>query len=84
MKKESKREARAAREAQQAHGQAQEQVLQDIVDEVRGQDFQGSFEEKETYFMQEVSKGESLLQQEQELEAASSFYKALRVRTSVS
>lgn len=60
MKKESKRQARAAKEEAEAHTVRQRQALRVAVEEAQDEGFPTDVEEREAYFMQEVAKGETL------------------------
>jgi import receptor subunit TOM20 len=60
LKKESKRQARAAREEAEAHTVKQKQAIRDAVEEAKEEGFPQDVEEKEAYFMQEVARGEGL------------------------
>ncbi|KAG0652761.1 Translocase of outer membrane 20 kDa subunit [Hyphodiscus hymeniophilus] len=60
LKKESKRQARAAKEEAEAHTIRQRQAISAAVEEAKEEGFPTDVEEKEAYFMQEVARGESL------------------------
>jgi import receptor subunit TOM20 len=60
LKKESKRQARAAKEEAEAHNTRQRQAIREAVQEAKEEGFPVDVEEKEAYFMQEVARGESL------------------------
>jgi import receptor subunit TOM20 len=60
LKKESKRQARAAKEEAEAHTVRQRQALRAAVEEAQDEGFPTDVEEREAYFMQEVAKGETL------------------------
>ena len=62
LKRESKRTARAAKIEAEAHGARQKEAIKDALDEAKEQGFPTEIEEKEAYFMQEVSRGETLCQ----------------------
>lgn len=62
MKRESKRQARAAKEEAEAHTTKQRQVLRAAVEEALEEGFPTDVEEKEAYFMNEVARGEGLAQ----------------------
>jgi len=80
LKKESKRQARAAKEEAEAHTIRQREVIRTAVQEAKEEGFPTDVEEKEAYFMQEVAQGEGLSQDgNNNIEAALSFYKALKV-----
>lgn len=63
LRKESKREARAAREEADAQSARFDQELQDIVERATARAPTINLEEREPYFMQEVGRGEALLQE---------------------
>ena len=97
LKRESKRTARAAKIEAEAHGARQKEAIKDALEEAKEQGFPTEIEEKEAYFMQEVSRGETLCQdglfmqtplhwqianiqpESKRIEAATSFYRALKV-----
>ncbi|OBT75378.1 hypothetical protein VF21_04694 [Pseudogymnoascus sp. 05NY08] len=80
LKKESKRQARAAKEEAEAHTNRQREALRAVVEEAKEEGFPVDVEEKEAYFMNEVARGEQLAQDGSDnLEAALCFYKALKV-----
>lgn len=60
LKKESKRQARAAKEEAEAHTVRQRQAIRAAVEEAKEEGFPTDVEEKEAYFMQEVARGEGL------------------------
>lgn len=60
LKKESKRQARAAKEEAEAHTVKQREAIRAAVLEAKEDGFPLDVEEKEAYFMQEVGMGESL------------------------
>ena len=60
LKKESKRQARAAKEEAEAHTIRQRQAIRTAVQEAKDEGFPADVEEKEAYFMQEVARGEGL------------------------
>jgi len=62
LKKESKRQARAAKEEAEAHTIRQREVIRTAVQEAKEEGFPTDVEEKEAYFMQEVAQGEGLSQ----------------------
>ncbi|KAG8527528.1 uncharacterized protein KY384_007680 [Bacidia gigantensis] len=80
LKKESRREARAVKEEAENQNAQQKQAIQDVVDQARRDDSPTSIEEREAYFMEQVSQGEGLVGDDsRRLEAATFFYKALKV-----
>ena len=60
LKKESKRQARAAKEEAEAHTVRQRQAIRTAVQDAKEEGFPTDVEEKEAYFMQEVARGEGL------------------------
>lgn len=60
LKKESKRQARAAKEEAEANTVRQREAIRAAVEEAKEEGFPTDVEEKEAYFMQEVSRGEGL------------------------
>ncbi|TVY15233.1 Mitochondrial import receptor subunit tom20 [Lachnellula arida] len=60
LKKESKRQARAAKEEAAAHTVRQRAVIRTAVEEAKDEGFPSDVEEREAYFMQEVASGEGL------------------------
>lgn len=80
LKRESRREARAAKEEAEAQGVQQKQAIENAVSEAREEGFPTDVEDKEAYFMNEVGQGEVLCQDgTKQIEAALCFYKALKV-----
>lgn len=63
LKRESKRQARAAKEEAEAQGKEQKQAIRDAVARANEEGFPKDPEEIEAYFMQEVAQGEALCQQ---------------------
>ena len=62
LKRESRREARAAKEEAEAQGALQKQVIKAAVEEAKAVDYPADVEEKEAYFLGEVGRGEVLCQ----------------------
>lgn len=60
LKKESKRQAKAAKEEAEAHTERQKEVIKAVVLEAKEDGFPVDVEEKEAYFMSEVARGEGL------------------------
>ena len=58
LKRESRRQARAAKEEAEANNTRQRQAIRAAVEEAKEEGFPVDVEEKEAYFMQEVAKGE--------------------------
>jgi len=80
IKRESKRQARAAKEQQEAQGKQQEAAIRQAVDDALAAGLPTSLEEKEAYFMEEVAQGEGMAQEGSDpIGAALCFYKALKV-----
>ncbi|KAF2473771.1 protein import receptor MAS20 [Lindgomyces ingoldianus] len=80
LKRESKRQARAAKEEAEAQGKEQKKAIRDAVERANEEGFPKDPEEVEAYFMQEVAQGEGLCQQGADsIEAALCFYRALKV-----
>ncbi|RPA88036.1 protein import receptor MAS20 [Ascobolus immersus RN42] len=87
LKKEKKRAAKAEKEQAQAGMAAQKARIRELVDEAKAEGFPSDVEERETFFMNEVARGEGLCQegmevpegQEKVVDAALCFYKALKV-----
>ncbi|OCK83414.1 protein import receptor MAS20 [Lepidopterella palustris CBS 459.81] len=80
LKRESKKQARAAKEEAEAQGQEQKKAIRQAVDKANEEGFPTDPEEVEAYFMQEVARGEGLCQEGADtIEAALCFYRALKV-----
>lgn len=62
LKRESRREARAAKEEAEAQDVQQKQAIEKAVSEARDEGFPTDVEDKEAYFMNEVGQGEVLCQ----------------------
>jgi hypothetical protein len=62
LKRESKRQARAAKEEAEAYSNRQREALKALVEEAKEEGFPVDVEEKEAYFMNEVARGEQLAQ----------------------
>lgn len=62
LKRESRREARAAKEEAEAQGIEQKRTIENAVNEARNEGFPTDVEDKEAYFMNEVGQGEVLCQ----------------------
>lgn len=63
LKRESRKEARAAKEEAEAQGVQQKQAIENAVSEARNEGFPTDVEDKEAYFMNEVGQGEVLCQE---------------------
>ncbi|KAH8593492.1 mitochondrial import receptor subunit tom-20 [Bisporella sp. PMI_857] len=80
LKRESRRQARAAKEEAEAETIRQKASIKEKVVEAKEDGFPLDVEEREAYFMQEVARGETLSQEGTDnIQAALSFYKALKV-----
>jgi len=80
LKRESRREARLAKNQAEAAGAAQREAIKAAIAEAKEEGFPSSVEEKEAYFMTQVAEGEHLsTDSSSALEAALCFYKALKV-----
>jgi mitochondrial import receptor subunit TOM20 len=62
LKRESRRQARAAREEAEAEGAQQQEAIKLAFKEATEEGFPSGIEEKEAFFMSEVAKGEQLCQ----------------------
>lgn len=62
LKRESKKQAKAAKEEEQGAKQRQRQEIRAMVDEVNEEGFPESADDKEAFFMEEVGQGEKLCQ----------------------
>lgn len=62
MKREAQREARAAKEQEEAEGAQQKEAIKAAVDEAKDEGFPTDVEDKEAFFMNEVGQGEILCQ----------------------
>ena len=63
LKRESKKQARAAKEEAEAQGAQQKKAIREAVDKANEDGFPRDAEEVEAYFMQEVARGEGLCQE---------------------
>lgn len=63
LKREAKKQAKAAREEAEGNDKKDKQELRQMVDEAVEEGWPTAAEEKETYFMEEVGMGEKLCQQ---------------------
>ena len=63
LKREAKRQAKAAKEEAEAHTTQQRQAIRIAVEEAKEEGFPTDVEEKEAYFMNEVAHGEQLSQE---------------------
>ena len=62
LKRESRREARVAKEQAEAQTSQQKQLIKDAVASAKEEGFPTDVEDKEAYFMAEVARGEMLCQ----------------------
>lgn len=62
LKRESRREARVAKEQEEAEGAQQMEAIKAAVDEAKEEGFPTDVEDKEAFFMNEVGQGEILCQ----------------------
>lgn len=62
LKRESRKEARVAKEEAAAQGNQQREAIKAAVRNAREEGFPTNVEEKEEYFMNEVARGEALCQ----------------------
>jgi import receptor subunit TOM20 len=62
LKKETKRQQRAAKEEAEAHGAEQKKAIREAVERANEEGFPKDPEEVEAYFMQEVAQGEGMVQ----------------------
>lgn len=77
LKKESKRQARAAKEEAEAHGKEQKKAIREAVERANEEGFPKDPEEVEAYFMQEVAQGEGMVQSGMDTEPAASSAEVL-------
>ncbi len=63
LKRDSKRQARAAKEEAEAEGKKQKKAIREAVARANEEGFPKDSEEVEAYFMQEVAQGEGMCQQ---------------------
>lgn len=63
LKRESRRQAKAAKEEAEAHTVRQRAAVKAAVEEAKEEGFPTDVEEKEAYFMNEVARGEQLSQE---------------------
>jgi import receptor subunit TOM20 len=60
LKRNNRKLAKAVQEEQAAHGAAQRDTIKQAVQRAKEEGFPADLEEKETYFMNQVAKGEGL------------------------
>ncbi|CAI7592456.1 unnamed protein product [Penicillium manginii] len=80
LKRNNRKIAKAVKEEEEAHGAAQREAIKAAIQSVKAEGFPTDLEEKESYFMNQVAKGEGLCSEgDNQIEAAIAFYKALKV-----
>ena len=60
MKRESKRQARIAKEEAEIQGKQQREEIKRAVEETLEEGFPSDLEEREAFFMQQIAKGEAM------------------------
>ena len=78
LKRESRREARVAKEQAEAEGEQQRGAIKAAVNRAKEEGFPTDVEERETYFMNEVGQGEVLSQDSEFLSLECSLISLLR------
>ncbi|KAJ5690853.1 mitochondrial import receptor subunit (Tom20) [Penicillium macrosclerotiorum] len=80
LKRNNRKLAKAVKEEAEAQGAAQREAIKAAVQQAKDEGFPADLEEKESYFMNQVAKGEGLCAEgSDQIEAALAFYKALKV-----
>ncbi|KUI69112.1 Mitochondrial import receptor subunit tom20 [Cytospora mali] len=80
LRRNERQQARRAKEHAEAETQNKRQTIKQVVDEAKEEGFPTSVEEKEAYFLDQVTIGEQLgTDPSRTLEAALAFYKGLKV-----
>ncbi|KAL4960846.1 TOM complex receptor protein TOM20 [Aspergillus stella-maris] len=80
LKRNNRRLARAVKEEAEAQGAQQREQIKKALQQAKEEGFPTDLEEKESYFMGQVAKGEGLCSEgADKIDAALSFYKALKV-----
>jgi import receptor subunit TOM20 len=80
LKRQHKKVSRQNEEASRAEERTQKEKIKRVVDEANEEGFPRDPEETESYFMQEVARGETMCTDGSDpVEAAACFYKALKV-----
>jgi len=80
LKRESRRQARMAKEEEEAQGQQHREAIKRAVQQAKDEGFPEDLEEKEAFFMSEVAQGEAKCADGSDpVDAALCFYKALKV-----
>lgn len=60
LKRDAKRQARLAKEANEAEGKRQKAEIKAAIEEAIDEGFPSDIEEKEAYFLQQISQGEAM------------------------
>ena len=60
LKRESKRQARVAKEEAEIQGKQQQEQIKQVVDDTLEEGFPTDLEEREAYFMQQIAQGEAM------------------------
>ncbi|KAL4946773.1 hypothetical protein BDV06DRAFT_191 [Aspergillus oleicola] len=80
LKRNNRRLARAVKEEAEAQGAQQRENIKKALQQAKEEGFPTDLEEKESYFMGQVAKGEGLCSEgADKVDAALAFYKALKV-----
>jgi len=80
LKRESKRQARIAKEEAEIQGKQQQEEIKHAVDETLKEGFPTDLEEREAFFMQQIAQGEAMSSDGSDpIAAALCFYKGLKV-----
>lgn len=80
LRRNERRQVRQAKVDAEAETQQQREIIKQVVDEARQEGFPTSVEEKESYFLEQVTQGETLgTDPSRAIEAALAFYKGLKV-----
>jgi len=80
LKRESRRQARIAKEEAEIQGKQQQEEIKRVVQDAIEEGFPTDLEEKEAYFMQHIAQGEALAGDGSDpIGAALCFYKGLKV-----
>ncbi|KAF2838967.1 protein import receptor MAS20 [Patellaria atrata CBS 101060] len=80
LKRESKKQARAAKEEAETNQKQKRKAIREAIDRANEEGYPRDPEEIEAYFMQEVAQGEQMIQEgNDQIETALCFYRALKV-----
>lgn len=80
LKKESRRQAKIAKEEAEIQGKQQKEEIKAMVDEALEEGFPADLEEREAFFMSQISQGEEMSANGSDpVQAALCFYKGLKV-----